>query len=215
MVVVVLAAVLGGSTYLALGADLLAVRTVKVSGNHDVASSAVLAAAKVPVSTAMVRLDGGAIRSRILADLPGIATVSVEREWPTTVRLVVRERTAVAAVPRGGSYLLVDRTGVAYRTVATVPTGLAVLQVRSPDPQDDATRAGLAVLFSLPPEVRKLLARVNAPTAEQVVLILRDKRQVVWGGADDAVAKGAVVKALLGRPGKVIDVSSPGLATVR
>jgi len=215
MVVVVLAAFLGAGTYVALGTDLLAVKAVKVSGTQGVASWAVLAAARVPIGTPMVRLDGGAARSRVLADLPGIANVSVEREWPSTVRLVVRERIAVAAVPQGGSFVLVDRTGVAYRTVTTVPTGLAVVRVRSPNPQDDATLAGLSVLLSLPPEVRKLLARINAPTAEQVVLILRDKRQIVWGGAGDSAAKGAVVKALLRRPGKVIDVSSPGLATVR
>lgn len=208
-------ALLGGSTYVVTGTDLLAVKTVKVSGAHEIDSSAVLAAARVPVGTAMTRLDRAAVRSRVLAGQPGIASVSVEREWPSTVRLVVRERTAVAAVPQGRSYLLVDRAGVAYRTVAVVPTGLAVLQVSRPQPQDDATRAGLSVLLGLPPEIRKLLARVVARTAEQVVLILRDNRQVVWGGATESAVKGAVVKVLLGRPGKVIDVSSPGLATVR
>lgn len=215
MVVAVLAAVLGSGTYVVLGTDLLAVKTVTVSGTHNVDSSAVLAAARVPVGKAMARLDRAAVRSRVLAGEPGIASVSVEREWPSTVRLVVRERTAVAAVPHGRSYLLVDRAGVAYRTVGAVPTGLAVLQVSSPDPRDDATRAGLSVLLSLPPEVRRLLVRLVARTAEQVVLILRDRRQIVWGRASEAATKGAVVKVLLGRPGKVIDVSSPGLATVR
>lgn len=215
LVFVVLAAIVGGGTYVALGTGLLAVKTVRVSGTRVVAGSDVLAAAQVPVGSLMVRLDAAAVRKRILAGQRGIANVSVRRQWPSTVRLVVTERTAVAAVPEGGQYVLVDRSGVAYRTVTTVPTGLAVLLVRTPDTEDEATRAGLSVLLSLPPEVRALLARIEAPTAEQVWLILRDKRQIVWGNADDAAAKGAVVKALLRRPGKVIDVSSPGLATVR
>lgn len=215
IVVVALVAVVGGGAYVALGTDLLAVKSVDVTGTHVVATSAVLTAAQVPVGTPMVRLDGAAVRSRILAGARGIASVSVVRDWPSTVRLVVTERTAVAAVPQDGKYVLVDRSGVAYRTVDTVPTGLAVLNVSTPDTDDGATRAGLSVLLSLPPEVRALLARIEAPTAEQVVLFLRDKRQIVWGNSADAAAKGAVVKALLRRPGKVIDVSSPGLATVR
>lgn len=213
--VLALAALLGGTAYAAWDTQLLAVKTVEVAGARSVPGSSVLNAARVPVGTPMARLDRAAVRSRVLVALPGVAAVSVERVWPSTVRLVVSERTAAAAVPHAGGYLLVDRTGVAYRPVAAVPAGLAVLQVRSPNPQDEATIAGLAVLRSLPPEVRKLLVRIVAPTAEQVVLVLRDRRLVIWGGANDAAAKGEVVRILLARPGRVIDVSAPGLATVR
>jgi len=209
------AALLGGFAYVALDTRALAVQTVRVDSTRGVSRSAVLAAARVRIGTPMVRLDGRAVRDRVLTQLPGVAAVSVERVWPSTVRLVVRERTAAVAVPQDGRYQLVDRTGVAYRAVATVPAGLVILRVRSPHARDAATTAGLSALASLPPETRKLITRVDAPTAEQVVLNLRDRRRIVWGGADDAAVKAAVVQVLLRSPGTVIDVSAPGLPTVR
>lgn len=213
--VVAAAVVVGGAAYAALGTDVLSIKSVSVDGTRDVPPSAVLAAAGVPLGAPMARLNGGAVRDRVLAALPAVAAVTVERKWPSTVRLVVRERTAAAAVPQNGRYLVVDRAGAAFRTSATVPAGAVILRVRTPYRRDAAAIAGLAVLDSLPAQVRRLVARVDAPTAEQVVLTLRDNRKVVWGGANDAAAKGAVARVLLGRPGQVIDVSAPGLATVR
>lgn len=212
---VVVAALLGGAAYVALGTDALAVKTVAVTGTRDVAASAVQTAAGVQRGGPMVRLDGEAVSARVRAALVGVESVSVQREWPSTVRLVVRERTAAAAVPQGRGYVLVDRGGVVYRSIAAAPAGVPILRVGSPGPQDPATTAGLAVLLVVPAEVRPLLARVDAPTAEQVVLVLRDGRQIVWGGTSDAATKSAVVRVLLKRRGRVIDVSSPGLATVR
>ena len=206
---------LAGSGYLALGTSVLAVRTVEVTGSREVPKAAVVAAADVPVGTPLARLDRSAIRARVVAALPAVATVSVERAWPSTMRLVVVERVPAAAVPYAGRHVLVDRTGVAYRTVGTVPAGLPILQVRRPGPADPATRAALTVLTGLPPDLRRRLQRIEAPTAEQVALLLRDGRRVVWGDASDPATKAAVVRVLLGRPGRVIDVSSPGLATVR
>ncbi len=210
-----LAALLGGLAYVALGTDVLAVKQVRVTGTREVPVGEVLVAARVPVGTPMARLDRGAVQGRVLADLPGIASVSVQRVWPSTVRLVIRERTAVAAVPQDGHFVLVDRTGVAYREVPAVPAGVAILKVGRPGPEDAATVAGVSVLLSLPPDLRKLLARIDAGSAEQVVLILRDKRQIVWGGAGESATKIVVARLLISRPGKVFDVSSPGLATVR
>ncbi|MGB9378751.1 MAG: FtsQ-type POTRA domain-containing protein [Mycobacteriales bacterium] len=215
LVMMVVLALVGGGGYVALGTDLLVVKTVRVLGTHAVSAAAVETAAQVPLGTPMVRLDTGALRRRVLARLPGVATVAVHRQWPSTVRLVVTERVAVAAVPHSGRYLLVDRTGLPFGTAARLPGGLSVLQVATPDRGDPATVAGVSVLVSLPADLRALLVRVEATSAEQVDLVLRDRRRVVWGSASDATEKAAVVRVLLKRPGRVIDVSAPGLATVR
>ncbi|MFN2518781.1 MAG: cell division protein FtsQ/DivIB, partial [Jatrophihabitantaceae bacterium] len=215
VVLLVVIAVSGGAAYVALGTDVVAVKSVKVSGTSAISRSAVLTAAHVPMGTPMVRLDAAAIRDRVLGALPVVADVSVRRQWPSTVRLVITERTPAAAVPQAGRYTIVDRTSMPYRTVSTSPPGLAVLLVSRPGTADESTLAALAVLDSLPTYLRRLLLRIEAPTAQQVQLLLRDKRRIIWGSAGDADAKVAVVRVLLTRPGAIIDVSSPGLATVR
>ncbi|MEP6853433.1 MAG: FtsQ-type POTRA domain-containing protein [bacterium] len=205
----------GGTAYLAVGTQLLAVRTVGVSGNHAEPTSAILAAAQVPVGTPMVLLKPGPISGRVRAALPGIASVDVVRSWPRSVRLVVRDRVAVAVVPRAGRFVLLDGAGVALRTVAQAPPGLTVVRVSAPGARDPATLAALAVLRALPSDLRAVLDAVAAPSAEQVTVVLHGGRDVFWGDPGDSRAKVAVVRVLLHRPGRHIDVSSPGLVTIR
>jgi cell division protein FtsQ len=56
---------------------------------------------------------------------------------------------------------------------------------------------------------------VRAPSPEQVTLVLRDGRQVLWGGPVDGATKASAVLALIGMPGHVYDVSAPGVVTTR
>ena len=51
-----------------------------------------------------------------------------------------------------------------------------------------------------------------APT--RISLELTDGRTVVWGDATDNDDKAIVATALLGQPGKTIDVSAPNVVTV-
>lgn len=210
-----LIAVLAGVAYTLLGTQLAAVRTVQVTGTREVPASAVLAAARVPVGTPMVRLDGAVIGARILARLANVGSVSVHRSWPSTVRLAVRERVVAVVVPHDGQFLLVDRTGVGYRLTKAAPAGAVTASLADPGPADESTRAALAVLAGLPRDLRALVQRIAAPTPDQVTLLLKDHRAVLWGGREDGRAKAAVVHILLHRKGQHIDVSAPHLVTVR
>jgi cell division protein FtsQ len=215
LVALVVATVLGGLSYVALGTDLLAVRRVQVTGNHQNSAQTVGAAADVPVGTSMVLLDRAAVQRRVLAALPDVASVDVVRSWPASVRLVIRERVAVAVTSGVGRFVLVDRGGVPFRSVTVPPAGLPAIEVPHPGPGDPTMRAALAVLRGLPADLRRLTLAVAAATAAQVILRLHGGREVMWGDADDGPAKAAVVRVLLKRPGRHIDVSSPGLVTIR
>lgn len=215
LALVLIVTLAAGATYVMYGTDLVAVRAVRVVGARQVSASAVTEVAHVPVGTPMVRVDRGAVRRRVLGAFPDVASVAVQWSWPSVLKLVIVERVPLAAVPQGGYYLLVDRTGRPYRTVAALPRGLVLVQVASPGPADPATRAALTVLAGLPPDLRAQLFAVVAPTGEQVSLSLRGHRAVLWGDAADTAAKVAVVRVLLRRPGRLIDVSSPALVTVR
>jgi len=191
------------------------VRAVQVRGTVTVPADQVRERAAVPIGTPLARVDLAAVRARVAA-IPVVESVTVDRSWPGTLTVRVRERAPVAVVPltRGG-FALVDADGVAFRSVAARPPGVPLVVVRSPGRDDRATAAALTVLRSLTPQLRAQLVSVQAPTAEQVTLVLAKGRSVFWGDAGDSDRKAVVATALLRRPGTRIDVSAPGVVTVR
>jgi cell division protein FtsQ len=192
----------------------LDVREVAVDGASVLSPEQVRTAAQVPLGGALARVDTDAVARRIGALKP-VASVQVSRSWPHTVSISLHERIAVAVVARGSSFLLLDKTGLAYTVVPHRPGGLPLLDLRTPGPEDRATAAAVATLASLPPAIRGQLVSVSAPTAAQVTLVLAAGRTVFWGDADNATAKAVVATALLARPGKRIDVSAPDVVTTK
>ena len=70
------------------------------------------------------------------------------------------------------------------------------------------------MLHDLTDPLRGQVATVDV-AGTKVTLGLADGRSVRWGDPERAPDKIAVLVALLGQPGKVYDVSSPDLPTVR
>jgi cell division protein FtsQ len=208
------AAVLGAVAVLVYATPLLGVRRVEVRGNAIVSADQVRAAAAVPHGAPLASLDLRAVQRRVGALAP-VRQVRVSRSWPSTVDITVVERTAVAALPAGGTaFQLIDAAGVVFRTVPAQPAGLPVLVLTTPGPEDAGTRAGLSVLTALTPQLRTALARLEVAAPTRISLRLSDGRTVVWGDATDNADKAIVATALLGKPGRVIDVSAPNLVTV-
>jgi cell division protein FtsQ len=197
-----------------LGSSWLVVDKVVVSGQHRLTAQQVLTAAHVELGTPLARVDTGAVAARVRA-LGPVASVSVSRGWPGTLKVEVVEREPVVAVGAGKSWTLFDGTGARLGTTPAVPAGLVRLDVAHPGPDDAPTRAALAVLQGLPKPNRALVVEVRAPSVEQVGLVLRDGRRVVWGGTSDGASKAAALTALLRMKGHVYDVSSPSVVTRR
>lgn len=211
---VALAAVLAGLAWVVFATSALAVREVRVSGTAIAPPEQVRAAAAVTLGTPLARVDVHAVRQRVRA-LPAVADAAVHRSWPSTLVIDVTERRAVAAVPAAGAYLLVDAEAVPFQSVPKAPAGLPVVRLATPGPDDPATLAALRVLAALTPELRAKLIAVVAETPVRIHLELTGGRSVVWGDADDSAAKARVATALLGQPGRTIDVSAPDVATTR
>jgi cell division protein FtsQ len=107
-----------------------------------------------------------------------------------------------------------DRDGVDFAT-APPPPGLPYIEVEHPGPADPPTKAALQVMTALRPEVVAQVSRVAAPSVSSVTLTLADGRTVVWGTTDRTGEKAEKLAALLTQPGRVYDVSSPDLPTVK
>ena len=192
---------------------LLGVRHVTVTGVRALSADQVRAAAGVPDRRPLARVDTGAVADHVRA-LPGVERVAVARSWPGTLRITITERHGVAVVKRAGAYWLVDPDGVVFQRVAARPK-LPVLELVAVGPDDPTATAALAAVTALPPRLLVVVGTVRAATPEQVTLTLTDGRTVFWGGGEDSAAKASVLGALLSRPGRHYDVSTPSVVTVR
>ncbi|GAY10635.1 cell division protein FtsQ [Pseudonocardia sp. N23] len=223
VVLVLLGGLAGGVAFLLYGSGLADVETVTVDGALAVPRDQVLAAAAIPTGGPLVGADTSGAEQRVAA-LPGVASVTVGRDWPHTVVITVVERVAVALADTPKGLMLVDRTGVPYEQAPEVPPVLPHLDVGIAGriaPDDPQTTAGLGVLAALPDAVRAQVLTVTviapATTGGQatVELTLSDDRRVVWGSPGNGQRKAAVLTALLTEKGSVFDVASPDLPTIR
>lgn len=215
-VALLIAGVLGTAAWVLLGSRLLVVRHIDVVGERLVSSGRVVGAARVRLGEPLIRLNTAAVRDRV-ESIQEVETARVERRWPTTVRIVVRERTPIAAVQHENRFLQIDRYGVTVITSAARPRGLPSLSVADPVQSDPALRSGLAVIRELPAWIAHRLASVDAPSPEAITLRLDVGTVVVWGSPERASDKLRLLRGLLGsaqqRGTKTIDVSSPEVVT--
>ena len=194
--------------------SVLGAKRVVVHGAHQVSAASVRAAGAVPDGAPLLRLDTGAVASRIEA-LPMVASARVRVSYPSTVVITIRERVAVGYLSVGNSALLVDKTGKQFRTVRAVPHALPRFDLptgalAAPTGQAVATVAG-----SLTPALLAKLKSITATNPLSITLLLTDGRTVRWGSSERSVDKARVLPALLTRPGILFDVSDPDVVVAR
>lgn len=202
-----------GVAYLVMFTSVLGVRSVEVVGVKEISTEAVLEAADIQHGTPMVRLDADEAAARV-ATLPRVFEVRVERSWPSTVEIIITERSPVAVLRAGSEIHLVDSTGLDYAVVKAAPAGLPTLAMSDVRPDNPATEAAVTVLGAIPKQLKTQVVTVSADTPGDVRLTLADGRVVQWGNAQDNPRKAAVLAALLTRPGKTYDVATPDFPTV-
>ena len=191
----------------------MAARSVVVIGVGTVTREEVVDAAQVRLGTPLLQIDTDAVADRV-AGIRRVASARVQREYPSTLRISIVERIPMVVKDFPDGPHLFDRDGVDFAT-APPPPGLPYIEVEHPGPADPPTKAALQVMTALRPEVVAQVSRVAAPSVSSVTLTLADGRTVVWGTTDRTAEKAEKLAALLTQPGRVYDVSSPDLPTVK
>ena len=191
----------------------MSARSLVVIGTGAVTREEVLEVAGVRLGTPLLQIDTDAVADRV-AGIRRVASARVQREYPSTLRTTIVERIPVVVKDYPDGPHLFDRDGVDFAT-GPPPPGLPYIDVDNPGPADPPTRAALEVMTALRPEVVAQVGRVAAPSVASVTLTLADGRTVVWGTTDRTEEKAEKLAALLTQPGRVYDVSSPDLPTVK
>jgi cell division protein FtsQ len=213
-----LAGLAGFAAWALFGSQLLAVRSVVVSGTHLVSASEVLAIAGVEPGTPLIHVNTGQIAARVDA-IRQVSSAQVTRSWPDRVVIVVRERTPALAVPApGGGFDLVDPTGVIVLWATTRPGNLPLFPALAPVTLlrgDPDLGAAAAVLSELPARLRRSVESVTAPSPDQVTLQLAGGITVVWGGTGQASAKSEELGLLMRTHAHYYDVSAQGTVVIK
>jgi cell division protein FtsQ len=206
----VAAAALGLTLYFT---PVMSVREVVVDGIETVSRDEVVQTMGMRLGTPLLQIDTQVLADRV-ATIRRVATVRVQRDYPSSIRVSIVERVPVAVKDFPDGPHLYDRDGVDFATAAP-PPGLPYFDVDNPGPTDPPTKAALQVLIALRPQVAGQVGRIEARSVASITLTLADGRVVVWGTTDRTQEKADKLAALLTQPGRTYDVSSPDLPTVK
>lgn len=206
---VLLAAVGGFAVWALFGSSWLRVETVSVSwreGPRELERAEIEEAAAVPIGVPMAALDKGAIRARVLAELPRVRSVEVVRAWPHGVGLKITEREAEVQLADGGGFAEVDAEGVAFAEHPRALEGVPLLELELA-PAGDAglrrfgeeriLRGAVSVAAALPEALHRQTRAVRVRSYDGILLELTGNRTVVWGSPEYPEAKAAALTAVM------------------
>lgn len=213
LIVLLIGGVLAAVSWASWSGPLLRVRGVQVVGLHGAEAAQAEGFGAPYLNRPLPQVDVASIE-REVEQLPYVRQVHVQRGWPSTLRLHVTRRVAVAAVALpGGGFALLDDTGRGFESVRKVPSSVPVMTLPVAR-RGEALTAALAVLAALPPPIRGSATHVSAASPANVQVRWRG-RVLVWGTAQDLPLKARVLQALLRQPATIYDVSAPHTPVLR
>jgi cell division protein FtsQ len=202
-----------GSVWVVFFSSHVTAREVDVVGSRTIPDAKIERAANVPVGTPLARVDLNAIVKRV-QPIDAVRDVKVARGWPHTVRITITERTPIAVIDQGSGLEALDSQGVSFGGYKARPKHLPLVRT-DPGTPGEALKEGAKVVAALPSGIAGRVDAVEVASVDEIKLVLRSGRKVVWGSAEDSDQKAEVLAVLLKQPGNQIDVTVPGRPTTR
>jgi cell division protein FtsQ len=205
---------LGGAGLGVWNSSWLKLETVQVTGNHHATTQQVQAAAALSPGVRLTAVSSAQVSARV-SSLPWVAGATVTHVLPSRIRISVRERAPAVVVQAGARRYLVDHSGVVLQAGQAGYPLIAALPITVSFPGDrlvlPAFNSAVALLDSLPSDLRLRVGWVNAPSPDLLSVILNDKTIVTYGTSGSLPEKNYDLATLLatGRPFASIDVRSP------
>ena len=177
---------------------------VSVTGVDRLTSAQVVSASGVRVGEPVLRLDLGAIRSRV-EQLPWVAHATVVRVAPSGLQVEITEHTPVGSVAAGGRYWLVAGDGTVLASSARRPRSVPYISgvpVRGLTPGEMLPGSGpfgnaLKAIRGMDPRLARQIATVTARTEEGLTFGLKTGGVLQYGVAERQAAKDEAALLLL------------------
>ena len=209
--VIIVVAVLVLAAGVAAASQFVSVKDVKVNGTVSQDPGAVRDASGIGSGDRMAGVDTGEAAASV-SNLPWVDTVTVSKDWPSTVTISVTEYTAVGVIDDGGTPVVVDPAGRQFLR-DTEPEGAVKIVAQASD--QEAVTAAAESLAALPEEIRGRVTEVDAPAADSVTLKIDEDREIFWGTSDRADEKAEATRVVLTREEPRWNVSNPAQPAVR
>ena len=197
--------------WVALASPLFALRMseIRVSGSGGQLSPA--SVAKVigdQEGRSLLLIDVAKQAKRVDKAFVRVRSVSIERDWPRGLNVMVTMRVPVAVLKTAKGYQILDADAVVLETRSSQPSGLALIEssgkINSVQVQAITTAMG-----ALDESVRSQVASASATESGYVSFKLSSGASVIWGDNDRPALKARVLKTLLSIQASVYDVSYP------
>jgi cell division protein FtsQ len=159
------------------------VETVEVQGTQRMSDRTIVAAADL-LGRSMLTADLAAAQ-RAVYQLPLVSSVRIERDWPSTVRIIVEERRPWGTWEQAGVDYLIDREGVVIAVGERLPAGAPAIRSSEPGSRIVGDRVDYQAVDAAA-EIYELLPRQLGTTVEEVAFIKGKGVQVTT--ADGQVA---------------------------
>ncbi|MFT7473423.1 MAG: hypothetical protein ACI81L_000338 [Verrucomicrobiales bacterium] len=176
-----------------IAAPFFEAENVQISGAARTSEGAILEALAIPDDQALLTYRTG-VGEDAVDTLAWVKSVSVTRQWPSTVRVVVRERTASASIgsPNGDEWIVVGEDGVVVEARMTPSAGVPVIvatesildEASIGQPIDSVDRA-LLIAQQLPLQLDPWITTWSIDDSGDVVAELVGSASVHFGATED------------------------------
>lgn len=186
-----------------------------VSGTKHLTPEQVAALAAVPGDATLLRLPAKQIETRVKSNA-WVADAELDRDFPSTLRIVITERAPAAVVDTGGTSLWVvagDGVWLSERTEAESQTVVVrdIAGLRPVSGQKSASKElanAILVARALSPELKALTRAITAPTVDKTAILTTDDVEIFVGDAEQMVEKDRIAREILEREeGKVVYIN--------
>jgi len=212
-VALVVAAVWG---VIALGdAPIFDLKSVTVSGASRLSQEQVLEIARVPMGTSLFKVRTDEIAKR-LESQPWIASVELDRDFPSTLHVAVEERQPAAVADAGGTELWVVATDGVWlgkrsedesdTLVVRDVSGLKPVAGRKSASKELAN--AILIARGISPELKAMTRAISAPSVDKTAILTTKDVEIFIGSAVDIADKDRIAREILRREkGKVVYIN--------
>lgn len=176
---------------------------IDVKGNVHLPAEEIFQIANIDDRVNIFKIDKNMLRKRLLQDLR-IEDATVERKFPTTIVLNIKERRTVAFLPTNYGFVQVDRQGyvlAAFRTIKSMEmpmvTGLKLMNTKVGDRIDPVAYPVLEMLGELDADALNALSEINIANATAVIGYTVDAIPIKFGDMGHPAAKAKLLGSVL------------------
>ncbi|BBB93258.1 MAG TPA: FtsQ-type POTRA domain-containing protein [Methylomusa anaerophila] len=190
--------------FLFINSSYFFVGVVQVEGSKYIASEEVLRIANIPERVNIFRLNTAEIKNRLVNDLR-IAEADVNRRFPATVVISIKERQPLAFVASQYGFVEIDKQGIVLaalknlkQTKAPIITGIRLGNVYVGDQVSTGElQSVLTYLTALDEETLNQLSEVNIKSANELIVYTVSATSIRLGSPDRLVDKAKLTGDIL------------------